>query len=70
MTAGGRRPGPLSPEEVLDLPGGGIAGNLAGRKIFGIGDDRIEGIVVAGGYAHDETDGEFWEPSELLRFGD
>ncbi|MFI8461923.1 hypothetical protein, partial [Kitasatospora sp. NPDC085464] len=58
----------LSHTELLDMLGEGIEIDLAGMQIFGIGDELIRGVVVAGGYLQDEGAGDFWEPSRILKF--
>ncbi|GHF87048.1 hypothetical protein GCM10018790_75710 [Kitasatospora xanthocidica] len=58
----------LSHGELVGLLGTSIELDLAGMEIFGVGNDRIQGIVTAGGYAIDEGSGEFWEPSSILKF--
>ncbi|WP_329562750.1 hypothetical protein [Kitasatospora sp. NBC_01266] len=57
----------LSPEE-LELCSPRPATVASSCKIYGIGSPKPTGLVIAPGYASLEDDGNYWEPSNLLRF--
>ncbi|GGT11288.1 hypothetical protein ACFFV7_35870 [Nonomuraea spiralis] len=58
----------LTEAEFRDHCGPLFDGSFGGRRAFGIGGARIQGLILAGDYVSAEDDKEFWEPSGLLRF--
>jgi hypothetical protein len=56
-------------EEIVHYVGPNVIDPRSNCRIFGVGGPDIGGVIVASNYDHFEDDGEFWEPSRILRFG-
>src|SRR5436190_21027859 len=58
----------LTAEELASHVQGRQVPPLGGCTVFGLGGPEVSGVVVAQSFTEHEDDGEFWEPSSILRF--
>ncbi|MEV3855589.1 hypothetical protein AB0J38_14825 [Streptomyces sp. NPDC050095] len=60
----------MSPEELAEHSGGLCLNPPSSFSLYGIGgtETEVQGVIVASGYSSTEDDGDYWEPSGLLRF--
>ncbi|GAA3478043.1 hypothetical protein GCM10018966_025730 [Streptomyces yanii] len=59
----------LTRDEFVEVAGRLAPADSIGMNYFGIGDSTLQGLIAAGSFVRDESDKDFWEPSDILRWG-